>query len=218
VGHVHTAKQLCIDKQNKKIYFCDREGLRLHRVNLDGSNHEVIVKTGDWQTEPEKSANAHYCPVGITISHKLNKFFWTQKGPSKGNDGTIFAAPLDLPAGTDLAARNDIEVIASHLPECIDLFFDDDTGILYWTDRGELPLGNTLNKKQIIGADANAKHQIIAQGFAEAIGLAFHKEKQVIYVSELGGRIWQCGLEPGPKRKLYENAGSAFTGLTFVKY
>ena len=28
---------------------------------------------------------------------------------------------------------------------------DDEAGVLYWTSRGELPLGNTLNKKQITG-------------------------------------------------------------------
>lgn len=61
-----------------------------------------------------------------------------------------------------------------HLPECIDLEFDDETGILYWTDRGEIPLGNTLNKKTLIGkppaSEQKLGRQILAQGFAEAIG------------------------------------------------
>ena len=59
-------------------------------------------------------------------------------------------------------------------PEPIDLEFDDETGILYWTDRGELPLGNTLNKKTLVGeaprSERKLGRQILAQGFAEAIG------------------------------------------------
>lgn len=51
---------------------------------------------------------------------------------------------------------------------------DDDAGILYWTDRGELPLGNTLNKKTLLGdqppAERRLGRQILTQGFSEAIG------------------------------------------------
>ena len=63
----------------------------------------------------------------------------------------------------------------SGLPEPIDLEFDDEGGVLYWTDRGEIPLGNTLNKKQLIGTPPSAEKAlgrlIIAQGLGEGIGL-----------------------------------------------
>jgi hypothetical protein len=47
-GAVHTPKQLIIDQKNDNLYFCDREGLRVMRSNLDGSEHEMLIKTGDW--------------------------------------------------------------------------------------------------------------------------------------------------------------------------
>lgn len=150
-GHVHTPKQLHIDQESKKLYFCDREGLRVMRSNLDGSEHETLIQLGDWQSEPEKVQVQSNWPVGITVSRKSNKFMWSQKGGSKASDGTIYAASLDMPSGSTASDRKDIEVIQDNLPECIDLEMDDDTGVLYWTSRGELPLGNTLNKKQITG-------------------------------------------------------------------
>ena len=66
---------------------------------------------------------------------------------------------------------------------------DNESGALYWTDRGELPLGNTLNKKQMVGdVPASEKplgRQILAQGFGEAIGLRLDKKKDVVWVSDI---------------------------------
>lgn len=91
-GDVHTPKQLHIDQNAKKLYFCDREGLRVLRCNLDGSERETLVQTGDWQSEPDKVADQHNWPVGITVSQTLGKLLWTQKGASKASDGAIYAA------------------------------------------------------------------------------------------------------------------------------
>jgi hypothetical protein len=46
-GETWTPKQLVVDNMDKKVYFSDREGLRVHRVNFDGTGHEIIVQTGD---------------------------------------------------------------------------------------------------------------------------------------------------------------------------
>ncbi|PNP73372.1 hypothetical protein FNYG_13270 [Fusarium nygamai] len=220
-GHVHTPKQLHISQKSKKIYFCDREGLRIHRCNLDGSQHEILVQTGDYAKEPEKAADQTNWPVGITVSDKLGKIFWTQKGPSKGNGGKIFSASIDIPEGSDASSRKDIDVIAKGLPEPIDLDFDEDSGVLYWTDRGEIPFGNTLNKKTIVGqppaAEGKLGREIIAQGFAEAIGLGLDKKRDCIYVADMAGRLWQCETVPGPKKKVFESAGHAYTGLVIVR-
>ena len=129
---------------------------------------------------------------------------------------------MELPKGTTAADRDDIETVASNLPEPIDLEFDDDNGILYWTDRGEIPLGNTLNKKTLIPQAPEAEkalgREIIALGFGEAIGLRLDKARQKIYVADICGRLWECGTSPGPKAKIHEEAGHAYTGLAFVKY
>ena len=80
-------------------------------------------------------------------------------------------------------------MLLSNLPEPIDLELDDNEGVLYWTDRGELPLGNTLNKKHLVGetpaAEKKYGRQILAQGFGEAIGVRLDKKNDVLWVADI---------------------------------
>ncbi|RMZ89270.1 hypothetical protein DV736_g3523, partial [Chaetothyriales sp. CBS 134916] len=221
-GEVHTPKQMFIDQDANKIYYCDREGLRVWRCNLDGTGQEVLFQSGDWQKEPEKTANPTYWPVGIAVSKKLNKFFWTQKGHSKASEGRIFAAGLDLPAGSTPANRKDVEVLIQGLPECIDLELDEEDQVLYWTDRGELPLGNTLNRKTLHGPTPEAEkalgREILTQGLTEGIGLRLDKQKKLVYIADMGGHLWKCPMDGGLKEKLYEGPTHSYTGLCFYKF
>lgn len=41
-GSIHTPKQLAIDQVNCKLYIGDREGLRVHRCNLNGITHTLL--------------------------------------------------------------------------------------------------------------------------------------------------------------------------------
>src|SRR5947199_8989078 len=41
-GGTFTPKQLQLDRENSKLYWCDREGMRVMRANLDGSNIETL--------------------------------------------------------------------------------------------------------------------------------------------------------------------------------
>ena len=96
-GDVHTPKQCVVDQQAEKLYFCDREGMRVMRVNLDGSDLETIVQNGDWRTDGIID-QLKWC-VGIAVSQQSRKVFWTQKGYSKAGTGKIHAVSLDMPKG-----------------------------------------------------------------------------------------------------------------------
>src|SRR5712671_6109308 len=53
-GGTFTPKQLQLDKKNGKLYWSDREGMRVMRANLDGSKIETLVDTGRNDGRPGK--------------------------------------------------------------------------------------------------------------------------------------------------------------------
>ncbi|KAJ5677322.1 uncharacterized protein N7477_002955 [Penicillium maclennaniae] len=220
-GTINTPKQLVIDGAAKKIYFSDREGCRVYRCNFDGSDLEILIETGQPDmTNPAKTID-NWC-VGITVSPKLGKFFWTQKGQSKGDQGRIFCANISTPAGESAASRSDVECILEDLPEPIDLEFEESSNTLYWTDRGELPLGNSLNCSRldacgrIIKTSSSQKYEILTRNFHEAIGLKIDAGNNSIYVTDLGGSIYRCDLDGKNKTVLVSDENRAFTGLAFL--
>src|SRR5258708_35227390 len=74
------------------------------------------------------------------------KFYWTQKGNDNAGEGRIFRASLEVPRGQTPANRKDIEVLYDNLPEPIDLDLDLGNRLIYWTDRGDPPRANTVNR------------------------------------------------------------------------
>src|SRR6266581_2242948 len=49
-GVTHTPKQIHLDKDNGKLYWCDREGMRVMRANLDGSQVETLAEASEKRT------------------------------------------------------------------------------------------------------------------------------------------------------------------------
>src|SRR6202041_2025158 len=45
-GCTFTPKQIQLDKKNGKLCWCDREGMRVMRSNLDGSQVEALIEAG----------------------------------------------------------------------------------------------------------------------------------------------------------------------------
>jgi hypothetical protein len=77
-GVTFTPKQLHLEKGSGKLYWCDREGMRVMRANLDGTNVETLVKSGEGDDDRRDATK--WC-VGITIDPKRRQIYWTQKGP-----------------------------------------------------------------------------------------------------------------------------------------
>lgn len=210
-GAVHTPKQLVVEDKNRKIYFCDREGLGVHRCDFDGQNHEILVLRGDCNTADQEDQSL-WC-VGIAVDTKHGKFYWTQKGPSKGNVGRIFRANIDMPAGESASNRSDIECLLKDLPEPVDLDIEPETQMLYWTDRGEHPTGNTLNRACV--GDQKPHAQILARHFHEPIGLKIDSTHQHIYVSDLGGTLYRFGID-GSDRTVVQSDDGCYTGIALI--
>ncbi|CAK46035.1 hypothetical protein CBS115989_8583 [Aspergillus niger] len=210
-GAVHTPKQLVVDDTNQKLYFCDREGMRIHRCDFDGQNHEILVCRGDFGTE-DQNDQTRWC-VGITIDETRGKIYWSQKGPSKSNQGRIFRANIKMPAGETATNRTDIESLLEGLPEPIDLEIDTETETLYWTDRGEHPYGNTLNQASVGAGKPHLK--ILARHFNELIGMKVDWANRQIYLSDLGGSLYRVDMDGSNKTVLHSDEGS-YSGITLV--
>src|SRR5580704_14034935 len=105
-GGTFTPKQIQLDKRNGKLYWCDREGMRVMRSNLDGSQIETIVEAGRGESRPGPD-QTKWC-VGIALDIDGAKFYWTQKGPDNAGRGRIFRANLEIPKGQTPADRNDV--------------------------------------------------------------------------------------------------------------
>src|SRR6266852_6027308 len=133
-GKTFTPKQLHFEKKSRKLYWCDREGMRVMRSNLDGSDIETLVDTSKGDPRPGTD-QTKWC-VGITVDPDRGQIYWTQKGPDDTGKGRLFRTKIDIPKGETAANRADVEVLFNGLPEPIDLELDLKNGFIYWTDRG----------------------------------------------------------------------------------
>lgn len=207
-GDIYTPKQLQLDREDQRLYWCDREGGRVMCCRTDGSEVTILVESSLSSDYPRDKTEQ--C-VGIALDKKNGHLYWTQKGPQKGGKGRLFRTGLTLPAGERPESRRDIELLADHLPEPIDLEIDHRYGYLYWTDRGAEPDGNSLNRARITAAGISGA-EVLVRGFHEAIGLALDAEKPVAYVSDLSGRVFRIDLTTLEKSVFYEG-GNGVTGI-----
>src|SRR5260221_2216970 len=111
-GGTFTPKQLQLDIPNRKLYWCDREGMRVMRANFDGSKIETLVETG--RGEADRKVVSNWC-VGIAIDPQKKQLYWTQKRADNAGDGRIFLTGLELPRGDTPSKRSDIEVLFDKL-------------------------------------------------------------------------------------------------------
>lgn len=220
-GQTHTPKQLHLDQASGKLYWCDREGGRIQRSNLDGSSLETLYDSAPGEARP-LTDQTKWC-VGITVDPNRQLVYWSQKGSSKGAVGRLFRAHTEVPTGETAASRTDIETLFDHLPEPIDLELDVAGQQLFWTDRGDPPFGNTLNRADV-SAELDPKRApqhgsaklVIAERFHEAIGLALDARNQKIYVADLLGSIWRTDFDGKNKTAIVRDEGN-FTGIALSR-
>jgi hypothetical protein len=184
-GGTFTPKQLQLDLEHKLIYWCDREGMRVMRSQLDGNEITVLLQTGT--SESDRADETNHC-VGIALDLPNNYLYWTQKGPEYDYLGRIFRAKLDLLISNDPDKSQKIECLLDGLPEPIDLEIDHEAQLLYWTERGRPPKGNTLNRASI-RPEGLIQPKVLAHGLEEGIGLALDKQNHRVFVSDLGGKV-----------------------------
>ena len=214
-GGTFTPKQLQLDKKNGKLYWSDREGMRVMRANLDGSNIETLVDTSEGDARPGPDARK-WC-VGIALDAERGKVYWTQKGPEKAGQGRIFRANLEIPKGQNPSNRKDIELLYDNLPEPIDLDLDLGNRIMYWTDRGDPPRGNTVNRAPMDASNSNRPEpEIVFKHLMEGIGLALDLDNGRMFVTDLAGSVYSANLDGSNKKPVIFAQGN-LTGIAYAE-
>jgi DNA-binding beta-propeller fold protein YncE len=213
-GGTFTPKQLQLDKKNGKIYWSDREGMRVMRSNLDGSLIETLVETGNGETDRRDARN--WC-VGIALDVEGGKIYWTQKGPDNAGEGRIFRANLETPKDQTPASRKDIELLFDRLPEPIDLDLDLGNRMMYWTDRGDPPRGNTVNRAPMDAAPGDRKDpEIVFNHLMEGIGLSLDLKGGRMFLTDFGGSVYSASLDGSNKKTLLVAQGN-LTGIAYAE-
>jgi hypothetical protein len=211
----YTPKQLKLDHENGKLYWSDREGMRVMRANLDGSELETLVTTGSGASDRRDLAN--WC-VGIALDLAGGYFYWSQKGGDNAGEGSLRRAHLAMPEGEASTDRTDIEVLFEGLPEPIDIDLDLEHGHIYWTDRGD----DTINRAPIeIPAGSTARNredrEILIAGVREAIGVTLDLARGKLYFT--GGTAGRVGMANLDGSKLVDllTGSAGLTGIAVVE-
>jgi hypothetical protein len=209
-GDTYTPKQMKIDLASNKLYWSDREGMRVMRANVDGTQLETLVTVATGDTARADQSN--FC-VGVAVDTAGGWLYWTQKGPTVGHVGSIRRAHIAMPAGQTSATRTDIEILWSGLPEPIDMDVDVEAGLIYWTDRGD----GTVNRSPIAipaGATAATRtdRQVLVTKVEQAIGVVLDRPHGVLYYTSATGQVGRAGLDGAGAVDLLTKAG-ALTGI-----
>jgi len=214
-GGTFTPKQIQLDKTTGKLYWSDREGMRVMRCNLDGSGIETLLDTSQGDSRPGQDATK-WC-VGIAVDAAGGKFYWTQKGDDNAGQGRIFRANLELPQGQNPANRKDIELLFESLPEPIDLDLDLQSRIMYWTDRGDPPRGNTVNRApmDLTPGTCNVP-EVVFDHLMEGIGLSLDLKGGRMFLTDFAGSVYSANLD-GSKKKTLLFAQGNLTGIAYAE-
>lgn len=217
-GATFTAKQMKLDERHGKMYWSDREGMRVMRANIDGSQVETLVEVATGEAARQDATN--WC-VGLAVDVEGGKIYWTQKGGDNEGRGSIRRANVEMPKGQTAANRTDIEILFDALPEPIDLDLDVATRHIYWTDRGDAPRGNTVNRAPMDApSGVEPRHrrdiEVLMRGLNEAIGIALDLKGGRLYVTDLGGSVYSARLDGSDRSTLLTGQGS-LTGIAFAE-
>jgi hypothetical protein len=212
-GATFTPKQLHLEKESGKLYWSDREGMRVMRANLDGSGIETLVQTGEG--EADRQDLTKWC-VGIAVDPDRGHIYWTHKGPDNAGVGRLCRAGIDIPEGQSATARTDIDVLYDGLPEPIDIELDHKNRLIYWTDRGDPPRGNTVNRAPMdAGPKGRPAPEILFTHLMEGIGIALDLKGGRMFMTDLAGSVYSARLD-GSRPTVVAMALGNLTGIAYA--
>ena len=212
-GGTFTPKQLHLDKANGKLYWCDREGMRVMRCNLDGSQIETLVQTGDG--EADRRDQTRWC-VGIAIDPQRGTDLLDAKGPRQRRSRAHLARRHRHPDGRDggqsqrhrgllrRPARADRSRARSRKPHPL-------------LDRPRRSSARQHGEPRADRREARANApQIVVSDLMEGIGIALDVPGNRMFVTDLAGSLYSAKLDGTDKRTLLAAQGN-LTGIAYAE-
>jgi len=85
--------------------------------------------------------------------------------------------------------------------------------MMYWTDRGDPPRGNTVNRAPM--DPPRGAPQILVSGLHEGIGIALDLGHRRMFFTDLGGSVYSARLDGSGEKVLLTGQGS-LTGIAYA--
>ena len=104
-------------------------------------------------------------------------------------------------------------MLFGQLPEPIDLELDLKNRALYWTDRGDPPRGNTVNRAPV---DKKAVPEILITHLMEGIGIALDVPDNRMFVTDFAGSVYSANLD-GKNERNFLYAQGNLTGIAYAE-
>ena len=183
------------------------------RCNLDGSNVETLVDTS--RATPSRPDATQWC-VGIALDVDGGKIYWTQKGGDNAGQ-VILPRQSGHPEGRDASEPQRHRGPLRDLPEPIDLDLDIANRMMYWTDRGDPPRGNSVNRAPMdVAPGKNAAPEIVVHDLMEGIGLFLDLKGGRMFFADFGGSIYSANLDGSDKKTLLFAQGN-LAGIAYAE-
>ena len=204
IDGLNTPSDITVDLSGQKMYWGLFWGGQIGRANLDGSDMEIIVITGQdsvWAVEVDNQAGKVYwtdpyggavrranldgsniedvatgvnSPVGLVLDLGGGKVYWAEEGTSK-----IQRADLD---GTN---REDVLVTGAYW-NLTDIQLDLDHNRVYWTES----VSNKIGRGYLDGSSM----EYVVQDAGDSYGLALDVENNTMYWATYEGNIKRATL------------------------
>jgi hypothetical protein len=89
--------------------------------------------------------------------------------------------------------------------------------MLYWTDRGDPPRGNTVNRAPADPTPGTSNGiEVLMSHLMEGIGLALDLKGDRMFVTDFGGSVYSANLDGSEQRTLLFGQGN-LTGIAYAE-
>ena len=91
---------------------------------------------------------------------------------------------------------------------------DPEENVLYLSDRGDPPFGNSISSIKL-GPNGAVEKKILIRKLHEAIGLALDRKQRKMYFTDLNGSVYAAGMDGTEERMIFCEIGD-LTGIACV--